>query len=110
MVALFLLGAVILVAWFAVKAVAGLVGFLIMIAVWMFIGYLVGQLVRGKGYGPVGDALLGLGGGIVGSIVLRLVNVSFGDVWIISNIIVGVIGALILVFGVRLLGNEDFAR
>jgi hypothetical protein len=42
-------------------------------------------------------------------LVLRLVGVSFGDIWIVSNVIVGVIGAAILIYGMRLFGRDDFA-
>lgn len=110
MAQLLLLLAVIVVAWIVVNAVAGIVGLLFMVAVWMLIGYLVGQLLRGKGYGPVGDALLGLGGGITGSVLLRILGVSFGNIWIVSNIIVGVIGAVVLIFGIRLLFDSDFGK
>jgi len=102
--------AVMIVAWVAINAVAGLVGLLFGIAVWMLIGYLVGQLLRGKGYGPVGDAALGLAGGIIGSIILRILGVSFGDIWVLSNIMVGVFGSLVLIFGIRLIANDEFAK
>jgi uncharacterized membrane protein YeaQ/YmgE (transglycosylase-associated protein family) len=110
MLGLLILVAVAIVAFIAIKAVSGVVGFLIMVGVWMLIGYLAGQLIRGKDYGLLGNVLLGLAGGIVGSIVLRLVGVNFGDIWIISNVIVGVIGAAILIYAVRLFSDKDFAK
>ena len=68
MIGLFILVAVIIIAFIALKAVSGVVGWLIAIGIWMLIGYVAGQLIRGKDYGLVGNVGLGLAGGIVGSI------------------------------------------
>jgi uncharacterized membrane protein YeaQ/YmgE (transglycosylase-associated protein family) len=70
-----------------------------------------GRLVRGRGYGPVGDVLLGLAGWFVGTVVLSMVGLSgISNIWLIGNILVGIIGAVILVGLVRLLGDQNFAR
>ena len=109
MIGILVLLVAIVAAFIVIKAVSGIIGFIIMVGIWMLTGFVAGKLIRGRGYGPIGNALLGLGGGLIGSLVLRLIGVSFGDIWIVSNVIVGVIGAAILIFGLRLLGNEDFA-
>ncbi|MBZ0298264.1 MAG: GlsB/YeaQ/YmgE family stress response membrane protein [Anaerolineae bacterium] len=76
----------------------------------MLAGMFAGRLIRGRGYGPVGDVLLGLTGGIVGSLVLGLIGLGgIGHIPLIGGILVGVIGAVILVWLLRLLGNRDFA-
>ena len=86
-------------------------GIVFTLLTWMFAGYLAGRLLRGRGYGVVGNIALGLAGGIVGSIILRVIGLgAVGNVWLIGGILVGVIGAVILVFLVRLFANEDFAR
>lgn len=90
-------------------AVISLVNFVLMVLVWIFIGYLAGQLIRGKGYGPLGDAALGIGGGIVGSIILRLIGQTNWDNNFIGSIVVGTIGAVVLVFLVRLV-NKEFGK
>ncbi|MCL4252161.1 MAG: GlsB/YeaQ/YmgE family stress response membrane protein [Anaerolineae bacterium] len=90
-------------------AVISVVNFILMILVWIFIGFLAGQLIRGKGYGPIGDAALGIGGGIVGSIILRLTGTTNWNDGLIGGIVVGTIGAVVLVFFVRLV-NKDFAK
>ncbi len=74
----------------------------------MFIGYLAGQVIRGKGYGPIGDILLGLGGGIVGSLVLGMLGVGTGGLF--GGIFAGVIGAVLVVYAVRLVHDEGFAK
>jgi uncharacterized membrane protein YeaQ/YmgE (transglycosylase-associated protein family) len=86
-----------------------LINFIITILIWIFIGYLAGQLIRGKGYGPIGDAALGVGGGIVGSIILRVIGQTNWDNGLIGGIVVGTIGAVALVFLVRLV-NKDFGK
>lgn len=86
-----------------------LVNFIIMVLIWIFIGYLAGQLIRGKGYGPVGDAALGIGGGIVGSVLLSLLGQTNWNDGLIGRIIFGAVGAVVLVFLVRLV-NKDFGR
>ncbi len=90
-------------------AVISLINFVFMILVWIFIGYLAGQLIRGKGYGPIGDAALGIGGGIVGSIILRLIGQTDWNTNIVTSIVVGTIGAVVLVFLVRMV-NKEFGK
>ncbi|MCU0480554.1 MAG: GlsB/YeaQ/YmgE family stress response membrane protein [Anaerolineae bacterium] len=89
--------------------IANIIGFVLTILVWIFIGYLAGQLIRGKGYGPLGDAALGIGGGIVGSIILRIIGQTNWDNNLIGNIVVGTIGAVVLVFLVRFV-NKEFGK
>jgi uncharacterized membrane protein YeaQ/YmgE (transglycosylase-associated protein family) len=90
---------------------SGLLGLIIPVIFWMLAGMFTGRLLRGRGYGPVGDVALGLVGGIVGSIVLGAVGLGgIGNIWIAGNIIVGVIGAVILVTVIRAIGDKNFAR
>jgi uncharacterized membrane protein YeaQ/YmgE (transglycosylase-associated protein family) len=108
----------------AVVFVLGLIGILWLIALifkiafallipiifWMLAGMLAGRVLRGRGYGPVADVLLGLAGGIVGSLVLSLIGLGWlGNIWLVGSIVVGVIGAVLLVYAVRFFGNKDFA-
>lgn len=87
---------------------AGIAGLILSVLVWMFIGWIAGKILRGKGYGPIGDAALGLVGGIVGSIVLGIFGLNFGG--LVGTIIVGVVGSVLLVFVIRLFHDADFAR
>ncbi len=90
---------------------AGLLGLLIPMLFWMLAGMFAGRLLRGRGYGPVGDIALGLAGGIVGNIVLRVVGLGgIGHIWLVGNIIVGVIGAVIVVWLIRTVADSNFAR
>ncbi|MBC7813403.1 MAG: GlsB/YeaQ/YmgE family stress response membrane protein [Burkholderiales bacterium] len=77
----------------------------------MLAGTIAGRLLRGSGYGLLGDIALGLIGGVVGSILLRFLGVGFvGNIWLVGNIIVGVIGAVVFVYLIRLVHRDDFAR
>ena len=72
---------------------------------WMLAGMFAGRIMRGRGYGPIADILLGLAGGIVGRWLFGLLGVSIGA-GILSGLVVGTIGAVVLVYLGRLLGGN----
>ena len=77
----------------------------------MLAGMFAGRLIRGRGYGPVGDVVLGIVGFIVGRLVLGLVGLGgISQLPLVGGILVAIIGAVILVWLVRLLGDSNFAR
>jgi len=67
-------------------------------------GFLVGQVVRGKGYNPVGNVLLGMAGFFVGSLLFGRIGGPLGA------IVVSFLGALLLIVLVRVFLDEDFAK
>ena len=102
---------VIIVAVIAIQVIFQVGGLLIAVVAWMLAGMFAGRILRGRGYGPVADVLLGLAGGVVGSLILGLLRLGWiGDIWIVGNVVVGIIGAVILVYVVRLVGNRNFGR
>lgn len=94
------------------SAVNLLLGLIVPVLIWALVGWLTGYLMRGRGYGALNNVLLGVGGGILGSLIFRLFNLQgIGDLWLIGNVIVGVAGALILIYGVRLFStNQEFGK
>lgn len=112
MVQLIALGGLAILAVLVIGFVLNIFNIVVMVGSWIVAGYLAGQVVRGKGYGPLGDAALGLTGGIIGIIVLSLVGLgSISGLWIVGKIIAGAIGAIILIYGVRFVGGKkDFAK
>ena len=72
---------------------------------WMLAGMFAGRIMRGRGYGPIADILLGLAGGIVGHFLFGLIGVSVGG-GILGGLIVGTIGAVVLVWLGRVLGGN----
>jgi uncharacterized membrane protein YeaQ/YmgE (transglycosylase-associated protein family) len=73
------------------------------------IGWLAARLVDGRGYGVLSSILLGLGGGILGSIVWNAFGLPFGG-GVIGAIVSGTVGAVILIYGWRLLNGRSSAR
>ena len=97
---------VLLLAYVAISASVNLLfGIIIPLLVWATIGWFVGHMMRGSGYGPLGNVLLGVGGGIVGSILFRILGWG-GDA---GSIIVGIIGAVAIVLVARLFGNRSLS-
>ena len=79
--------------------------------IWMAVGNIAGNIVRGDDYGVAGNIALGLAGGVVGTFVLRL----FG--WwgilrfpLFGAIISGVIGALVFIFLMRMTIDKNFGK
>ena len=64
-------------------------------------GWLAGKLVRGAGFGLVGDLVLGVIGAFVGGWVLGLAGVT--ACVLIGRLVSATFGAILLVFLVRLL-------
>jgi uncharacterized membrane protein YeaQ/YmgE (transglycosylase-associated protein family) len=64
-------------------------------------GWLAGQLMRGGGYGVVGDIVVGIVGSFLGGYIFRALGLSASGM--LGTIIVATIGAMVLVFLLRLL-------
>lgn len=70
-------------------------------------GWLAGHLVRGRGFGCLGDILLGVVGAFVGAFVLSLLPITLPSTmgfW--GTLIVAFIGALLLAAIGRLIGGS----
>jgi uncharacterized membrane protein YeaQ/YmgE (transglycosylase-associated protein family) len=72
------------------------------IIVGLIAGFLAGKVMKGGGYGPVIDIVLGILGGIVGGWVFGMLGVWPGG-GIVGSIIVAFIGAVILIWISRVL-------
>lgn len=87
---------------------SSLVSLVLPIIVWMIAGMAAGRIIRGRGYGPLWDIQLGLVGGLVGNALLRLLGFGVAT-GLVGQLIIGVFGAVILVYAVRLVVNSRFA-
>jgi len=65
-------------------------------------GWLAGQLVKGGGFGVVGDVVVGVIGALLGGFLFSTLGVSAGG-GLIGSIIVATIGAIILIFILHLI-------
>jgi uncharacterized membrane protein YeaQ/YmgE (transglycosylase-associated protein family) len=72
------------------------------ILVGLIAGWAAGKIMRGAGYGVLMDILLGIAGGIIGRFVLGALGFYHGGGLIVS-IVVATLGAVILVWLVRML-------
>ena len=76
------------------------VGLLYIIIVGLIAGWATGKIMKGSGYGPLTDILLGIVGAMIGSRILGLVGIYSGG-GLLPNILVAIVGSVILVALVR---------
>lgn len=63
-------------------------------------GWLAGVLVRGGGFGIIGDIVVGVIGAFIGGYIFRSLGITaYGT---LGDIVMAVIGAIILIFIIRL--------
>jgi uncharacterized membrane protein YeaQ/YmgE (transglycosylase-associated protein family) len=74
---------------------------LIILVVGLIAGWLADQIMRGNGFGIVGDLIIGVLGAFIGSWVLLQLGIQLGS-GVIAAIINATIGALILLSVIRL--------
>ena len=72
-----------------------------LIVVGLIAGWAAGKIMRGGGYGPAIDILLGIVGAVVGGWLLGLLGLHAGG--LIGEIVVAIIGAVFLIWLTRLL-------
>jgi uncharacterized membrane protein YeaQ/YmgE (transglycosylase-associated protein family) len=78
-------------------------GLIVILVVGIIAGWLAGKIVRGDGFGLVGDAAIGIVGALVGDWLLHRLGVHFGT-GIIGLVINATIGAIVLLLPLRLMG------
>jgi uncharacterized membrane protein YeaQ/YmgE (transglycosylase-associated protein family) len=75
---------------------------LVILIVGIIAGWLAGKVVRGSGFGILGDLVVGILGAFVGNWLLPRIGIDLGT-GIVSAIVNAVIGAIVLLFVIRLL-------
>ncbi len=76
--------------------------FLWFLLVGLIAGWLAGMLVKGGGFGIIGDMIVGVLGALIGGFLFSKLGVSSGG-GLVGSIIVATIGAIILIFILRLI-------
>jgi uncharacterized membrane protein YeaQ/YmgE (transglycosylase-associated protein family) len=71
------------------------------IIVGLLAGWAAGKIMKGGGYGVIADIVLGMFGAIIGGWVVRLLG--FGGGGLIWSILVAILGAVILIWISRFL-------
>jgi len=85
-----------------ILAKGNIVEFIWFILIGLVAGWLAGQLVKGGGFGVVGDIVVGVIGALLGGFLFSTMGVSAGGS-LLGSIIVATIGAVILIFILRLI-------
>jgi uncharacterized membrane protein YeaQ/YmgE (transglycosylase-associated protein family) len=70
------------------------------ILVGLIAGWATGKIMKGSGYGPLIDILLGIAGAIVGGFILRILG-FYTSGGIVPEILVAIFGAVVLVWLAR---------
>jgi uncharacterized membrane protein YeaQ/YmgE (transglycosylase-associated protein family) len=73
---------------------------LYIILVGLVAGWATGKIMKGSGYGPLVDILLGIAGAILGSRLLALLGI-YTSGGLVPTILVAILGAVVLVLIVR---------
>jgi uncharacterized membrane protein YeaQ/YmgE (transglycosylase-associated protein family) len=76
-------------------------GILVILFVGLVAGWLAGKIVRGTGFGIIGDILVGIAGALVASYLFPKLGIHLGT-GLLSEIIYSAIGAILLLLIVRL--------
>jgi uncharacterized membrane protein YeaQ/YmgE (transglycosylase-associated protein family) len=84
-----------------------IMGWLSWIVVGLIAGWLAGKVMRGGGYGLIGDIIVGVVGGLLGGwIATSLLHIGAGVNGInLESIVVAFLGAVALLIGLRLLSG-----
>jgi uncharacterized membrane protein YeaQ/YmgE (transglycosylase-associated protein family) len=74
---------------------------LVILFVGLVAGWLAGKIVRGTGFGIIGDILVGIAGALVASYLFPKLGIHLGT-GLLSKILYSAIGAILLLLIVRL--------
>jgi uncharacterized membrane protein YeaQ/YmgE (transglycosylase-associated protein family) len=73
---------------------------LLFLVIGVVAGFLAGKIMRGAGYGLVGDLIVGVIGSFIGVWVFGLLGIATGG--ILGLLVASVVGALLLLYVLRL--------
>ena len=79
-----------------------IIGFLL---IGLAAGWLAGLLMRGKGFGCIGNVLVGVLGAVIGGFLFELLDLRFGGV--AGSLLTAFAGAVVLLFVVGLLSRTS---
>ena len=65
------------------------------------VGWLAGIIVKGKGFGAIGNIIVGIVGSVIGGFVFGLLGITTGG--LLGSIVMATIGAVILLFLIRVI-------
>ena len=82
-------------------------GIIAWLVVGLIAGWLAGLMMKGSGYGMLGDIIVGLIGSVLGGVMLSFFVEGAAGFW--GSIFVAFIGACVLIFLVRMISGRQAA-
>lgn len=83
-------------------------GFVWFIFIGLIAGWLAGVIVKGGGFGLLGDIVVGVIGAVLGGFLFRFFGVYIGG-GMFGAVLVATIGAIAFIFILRFIGRERYA-
>ena len=78
-----------------------LTGLIIFLAIGAIAGWLAGMLMKGGGFGLLGNIIVGIIGAVIGGFVFELLGIFAGG--FIGSIVTATAGAVLLILAVRII-------
>ena len=75
---------------------------LVLVVVGIVAGWLAGKIMKGRGFGLIGDLVVGVIGAFLGSWLFGVLHVSVGS-GLVSTFITALVGSLVLLMLLRLI-------
>lgn len=75
---------------------------LVFLVIGAIAGWLAGQILKGGGFGLLGNIIVGILGAVVGGWLFKMFNISIGGEWL-GPIVTATVGAVVLLFGISLI-------
>ena len=82
-------------------------GLIVILLVGLVAGWLAGKVVKGNGFGLVGDAAIGIVGALVGDWLLHRLGIHFSG-GLAGLVINATIGAIVLLLALRVVGASGW--
>lgn len=79
----------------------GILNLILFLVIGVVAGWLAGRILKGGGFGLVGDLVVGVIGALLGGWLFGLLHISLGG--IVGSLVTAVVGAVVLLYVVRLL-------
>jgi uncharacterized membrane protein YeaQ/YmgE (transglycosylase-associated protein family) len=76
---------------------------LVILVVGFVAGWLAGKIVRGGGFGIIGDIIVGIVGALIGRWLFGFLKISIGVNFWVDAIVTATVGAVVLLFLLRLI-------
>ena len=73
---------------------------LLFLVIGILAGFVAGKIMKGSGFGLIGDLIIGVIGSFIGVWVFGLLGIASGG--IIGLLVAAIVGALILLYAIRL--------